>query len=266
MNGAAAYVKSSLDAISTTGPGATLVSPENRAKYRAQTTSGFGFYLDMYSNPEGSHYYRGPEPGETRFDRLRANLTAAFDAAEEYVWVYGEQKRWWAPENGGDWTSWEEALPGVTELILELGDPQGALVALKERLEKIGAKNLILNGAFKEKSGENSFQDWATWRHEDSHGRFLEVDGVAAIQGDTNACYLQSVPVEPGKKYFISGRIGTSGDAFGSLTARWQDATETPRDARKRTASLRFPAKRAISRSFFPQARAQATQPRRLTT
>ena len=223
MNGAAAYVKSSLDAISTTGPGATLVSPENRAKYRAQTTSGFGFYLDMYSNPEGSHYYRGPEPGETRFDRLRANLTAAFDAAEEYVWVYGEQKRWWAPENGGDWTSWEEALPGVTELILELGDPQGALVALKERLEKSGAKNLILNGAFKEKSGENSFQDWATWRHEDSHGRFLEVDGVAAIQGDTNACYLQSVPVEPGKKYFISGRIGTSGDALGSLTARWQD-------------------------------------------
>ena len=236
MNGAAAYIKSSLDAISATGPGAALVSPENRAKYRAQTTSGFGFYLDMYSNPEGSRYYRGPEPGETRFDRLRANLTAAFDAAEEYVWVYGEQKRWWAPQNGGEWTSWEEALPGVTELILELGDPQGALVATKERLEANGAKNLILNGDFKAKSGENAFQNWSSWRHEDSHGRFLEVDGVAAIQGDTNACYLQAVPVEPGKKYFISAKIGTQGDAYGALTARWQNAergwTEESNDVR----------------------------------
>ncbi len=238
MNGASEYMRSSLDAISTTGPGAALVSPENRAKYRAQTTSGFGFYLDMYSNPEGSTYYRGPEPGETRFDRLRANLTAAYDAAEEYVWVYGEQKRWWAPENGKEWTSWEEALPGVTDLVMELVDPQGALTAIKERLESNATPNLVVNGDFKTKSGANAFENWGTWRHEESRGSFLEVDGVAAIKGDSNACYIQAIPVEPGKKYFVAGKIGTMGDVSGSLTARWQNAeqrwTAESRDVRIR--------------------------------
>jgi len=225
MDGALEYMRASLEAISVNGPAMALVSPENRAKYRLQTTSGFGFYLDMYSNPEGSIYYRGPRTGETRFDRLRANLTAAFDAAEEYVWVYGEKKRWWAPPNGGEWESWEEALPGLTALIFELSDPQGAYASIKERLESSGAKNLIVNGRFKDKTDVNAFANWGTWRREDSHGQFLEVDGVAAIKGDLNACYIQPCEVKPGKKYLISGKIGVEGDVVGSLIARWQDSS-----------------------------------------
>lgn len=229
MNGREEYQRASLNALLTTGPGVALVSPENRAKYRAQVSSGFGFYLDMYSNPEGSSYYRGPEPGETRFDRLCANLTAAWDAADEYVWVYGEQKRWWAPENNAEWKSWEEALPGITDFIDELSNPDGFLVKLKDSIFNSSvAKNLIVNGDFADRStqpdGTPSFANWGTWRYEESYGKFIDAQGKPGIRGDISACYIQSVPAEPGKFYFVYGKIGMDESVDANLTARWQDA------------------------------------------
>lgn len=225
MNGIEEYQRSSLDAKLDSGPGVALVSPENRGKYRQLVSSGFGFYLDMYSNPEGSTYYRGPEPGETRFDRLRVNLKAAWDSADEYVWVYGEQKRWWAPENGTEWQSWEEALPGLSEFLLELSDPYSAVVKLREKITNSpDSKNLIVNGDFSRvNAAANTAESWGTWRHEESRGSFQVREGAVAIKGDSSACYIQSFPAEPGKKYLISGRIAADGDSLGALVARWQD-------------------------------------------
>ena len=49
----------------------------------------------MYINPPGNAFYFPPLDG-SRLRRLATNLAAARDAADEYVWVYGEQCNWWA--------------------------------------------------------------------------------------------------------------------------------------------------------------------------
>lgn len=226
MNGREEYYRSSLDAKLDSGPAMRLVSLENRAKYRLLVSSGFGFYLDMYSNPEGSAFYRGAEPGETRFDRLRANLQAAFDSSDEYVWIYGEQKRWWGPDNGSAWTSWEEALPGIANLIFELSDPLSAAQALKEKYSNLAdVVNEIVNGDFSQvDESANTAESWLTWRDERSHGVFQVQKGALTIKGDVNACYIQSFPVKPGERYLVSGRISVDGDGGGALVVRWQDS------------------------------------------
>lgn len=234
MNGASEYERAALDALLATGPGAALVSPENLAKYRAQVQIGFGFYLDMYSNPKGSTYYRGPEPGETRFDRMVANLKAAWNAADEYVWIYGEKKRWWptdaeataatvAPETKSQ--SWEEAIPGLTAALLELTNPQEAFAREKAAFEADpNAQNLLKNVDFADSPGPGKFADWGVWILEETPGETATVDGKAAFRGVENGCYIQSFPVEPGEKIFLSVDAKTTGAAIASTTARWQDA------------------------------------------
>lgn len=227
MNGAAQYDRAACDMLSLTGPAISLVSPENRQKYRSQVQAGFGFYLDMYSNPEGSIYYRGAEPGETRFDRLSVNLRAALNASDQYVWVYGEQKRWWAPENvdsEDDWISWEEALPGITDLILELNEPQEMLKVMKNHALTYQQENLIKNGSFEEFDANARLSAWSTWQIETKPlGAFTSEDGAAALKGMVNGCYLQSIPVKPGEKYLVVGNIGARGNSYGNFRVRWKN-------------------------------------------
>ena len=95
MDSAEVFQRAALDMRAWNGPALKLVAPENRPKYRQQVQAGFGFYLDMFLNPPGNTYYRGPLDG-SRLNRLSRNLRAARDAADEYVWIYGEQCRWWS--------------------------------------------------------------------------------------------------------------------------------------------------------------------------
>lgn len=233
LNGAEEYQQTALGMILATGPAARLVSPENRVKYRTQVQAGFGFYLDMYSNPPTSTYYRGPEPGETRFERLATNLRAAWNAADEYVWVYGEQKRWrpldsstsqsWAPAT--EPTSWENALPGLTSLLRELSDPTASLREARARFAAdANAKNLMLNGDFSEVSENGKIAAWDSWRHEKSGGEFRAIDGTAGAFGVSDGCYLQSVDVVPGERLFLAATTTAKGDVAATLRARWQTA------------------------------------------
>ena len=227
MNGSAQYDRAACDMLLATGPAVRLVSPENRKKYRLQVQAGFGFYLDMYSNPEGSPYYRGAEPGETRLDRLVANLRSALAASDEYVWIYGEQKRWWAPENAksdDDWTSWEEALPGLTDRIFGLADPNLTLNLLKKSvLNDPDAVNLCVNGDFSEADASGKPASWDFWQIE-THptGKFKAVDGAAVIEGAQNGCFLQSVEAKPGEMFLVTGKVKSTGESFGNFRVRWQ--------------------------------------------
>ena len=58
-----------------------FVSPENRAKYRAQVQAGFGIYLDAYWNPPTSPWHIATASNETRADRLGENVAAALRAS-----------------------------------------------------------------------------------------------------------------------------------------------------------------------------------------
>ena len=75
-----------------------FVSPENREKLRNQTRVGHGIYLDAHVNPPGSPWYID-RLGGTSAERLAANVSSALAAADGFVWIYGEQGRWWP---GGD--------------------------------------------------------------------------------------------------------------------------------------------------------------------
>lgn len=67
-----------------------LVASENRAKYRAQVSAGFGLYMDSYSAPTNSGYYMEPKRGK-RINHFEDNLRQATECADEYVWFWGEK-------------------------------------------------------------------------------------------------------------------------------------------------------------------------------
>lgn len=229
MDGELAYQRAANDMRGWNGPAVRMVSPENRAKYRRQVQAGFGFYLDMYLNEPGNRYYFGPKDGGTRLDRLRDNLAGALAASDQYVWVYGEQCRWWETPWGG-WKErvekmpgkgrlWEEAMPGLTVAMEEARDP---LAHAMKQVERQAGKNLLKNGHFTAvKNGQPA--DWGAWQDEKSPtGKFAhDADGAAQASGVTWGCFMQSISVKPGEKYVAIARGRTRGGVI-SLMVRWQ--------------------------------------------
>jgi hypothetical protein len=227
-----------------TGPALATVAPENRTKYRAQMQIAFGFYLDMFINPEGDKYYRGPKPGGTRLDHLRENLAAALDASDQYVWVYGEGCRWWPSFVFSDWGKaqvmkgagkgrlWEEALPGVTKTLARVKAPTEAARADVEALRAAGKLvNLAKNGDFEKKSGDLP-SEMGTWQDSDagSKGRFAwdaEGNGSALMQNMKHGCFIQKLTAKPGETYFVEAMAKAKGPAIPTLTVRWQRSDGT---------------------------------------
>jgi hypothetical protein len=223
------------------GPVARLIAPENRRKWRAQGQASFGFYLDMYLNPPGHQYYFPPLDG-SRLKRLQRNLAAARDAADDYVWIYGEQCNWWGNWELNDWfreavkktvgqgRRWEAALPGVTRTIQAVRDPKGAAYEeLAERRAADTLKNLARNGDFSAATPDKKFPaEWNTWQDEGSKGRFVfdsAVGGGSAKATQVkNGCYLQSHPAQPGETYAIEAECRTTGASAPGVVIRWQRA------------------------------------------
>ena len=135
-----------------------VVDPANRDKYRAQLRVGFGLYLDSYVNPatkpDGTKnfFYKGPVNG-SRLAHFEKNASAAAYAASEYVWLWGEKLCWtpWRTKvlkwlGGGK--TWEQALPGLADVLTMIKDPDGFLVSRRERLLREGGfTELVSNPA-----------------------------------------------------------------------------------------------------------------------
>ena len=223
---------------SLTGPALATVAPENRARYRAQTQIGFGFFLDMYINPEGNPHYRGPKAGGTRLDRLRENLAAALDASDQYVWLYGEQCKWWPSyafsdgtlkqfmKGAGKGRAWEEALPGLSRTLAQVKAPAATARADVEALRSAGRLvNLAKNGDFAKKAGDQP-AEFGTYQDTDtgSKGQFAwdaEGDGSGLMRNMKFGCFIQKHPVKPGVTYFVEVAAKTKG-SVPTLMVRWQ--------------------------------------------
>jgi len=207
LNGYDEFCRSALAIRSNGGPAIRLVAPENREKYINQVQVGFGFYLDMYTNPEGHKYYRGPKDDGTRLDRLEENLSAALKAADQYVWLYGERYCWWKPvtlrRNQED-VFWDEALPGMDRTIRLVKKPWEAAKAELETLRKENQMvNLLKNADFSE-SLKDKPSDWYFWQ-EKPLGKVLSDDGSAKVSGVQSGCMMQGVkPVKPGEYYYVA--------------------------------------------------------------
>ncbi|MBP7826217.1 MAG: hypothetical protein KA236_06680 [Verrucomicrobia bacterium] len=237
-----AYQRAALQMRSWTGPCLQLVAPENRAKYRQQVQAGFGFYLDMFVNEPGHRYYRPPLDG-SRLKRLVRNLGAARDAADEYVWIYGEQSRWWSglakdkpwraealAKTVGKGRAWEEALPGITRAIAWTRDPETASrIELAKYQAQKTVTNLAINGvvSYGPDPGGTLPQGWGAWQDEQTPtGTFAWDDqvgkGSARARKVMRGCFLQSIPVAPGQIYVVKAKCRTQGNFLPNLMVRWQ--------------------------------------------
>jgi len=242
MDSVESYQRAALDMRSWGGPALKLVAPENRAKYRQQVQAGFGFYLDMFENEAGNTYYRPPLDG-SRLKRLSRNLRAARDAADEYVWVYGEQCRWWSglakdkpwreeqlKKTAGKGRAWEEALPGITRAIEWARDENAAARAEITVLKSRGAAtNLAVNADLREKpkDGGTLPPGWSAWQDEKNPtGKFDwdEAVGSGAVRATKVAwgCFIQSITAAPGQVFVVQADCRARGTTIAGLTIRWQ--------------------------------------------
>ena len=237
-----AYQRAALDMRSWHGPAIRLVAPESRAKYRQQVQAGFGFYLDMFVNEPGHRYYRPPLDG-SRLKRLARNLAAARDASDEYVWIYGEQSRWWSglakdqpwreeqlKNTVGKGRLWEETLPGITRAIAWTRDPEAAAREEIASLQARGtAVNLAVNGDFRAPpaAGSTLPPGWSAWQDERNPTGSFTWDaavgsGAARAAKVAWGCFLQHLDATPGETYAVRADCHVQGAAAASLTVRWQ--------------------------------------------
>jgi hypothetical protein len=237
-------------AVRIKGAAQALVASENRAKYRAQVEVGFGIYLDAYANPKGSKYYIGGG-GRSRAEWLEANVAGALRAADRYVWIYGEEGRWW-PEPGGTgpapgrrFRPWPKAIPACDRALAVARDPVDAARRRIGELRAAGTlKDLARNGGFDAaKTARNPAPaadwgeagappGWDFWQDEEtSRGAFgwdrdagATVPGSARLAGVTDGCFIQKIRVKPGMRVFATGAAKWQGQGEPCLQARWQDA------------------------------------------
>ena len=105
-----------------------VLDPALHDKYTRQVQVGFGLYLDCYTNPEGSGWYKEPEGG-SRLGHLDLNMNQALEVADEYVWIWGEHYSFAAWSNTVSkahiYATWESQLPGLGQTIKFLKNPKG---------------------------------------------------------------------------------------------------------------------------------------------
>jgi hypothetical protein len=218
----------------------SLVSPENRAKYRAQTQVSYGVYLDAYVNPEGNTYYIGPKNG-SRLNQLRENVTNALEAADEYVWVYGEKYRWWPTPNGGVKPEyWDQMMPGMDLALRFAADPAGMA---RQLVAQGNLPNLARNPDFgsdqaKAANGSDLVYKaggfpvgWGFWQENTAGtaGWDRAVGHAAPGSGRasqvTGGCFTQEIgPVQPGERYTVQAWARVQGQGNAAIRLRWQTA------------------------------------------
>ena len=211
------------------GPCQELVSPENRAKYRAQVQVGFGVYLDAYWNPKSSPWHVDALGGAPAA-RLGANVASALYAADEYVWIYGERFRWW-PTNASrvEAQSWPEVLPFCDEYLRCARDPLGYA---RDRIGRQRASgklaSAVRNGGFDRALAP---ADWVPWPDASSQAELAWDElagcakpGSARVQKAQNNGLLQTLAVNPGERYVVRAKCKLRGDGDALLRIGWQTA------------------------------------------
>lgn len=189
-----------------------LLSPENRGKYRAQTSFGFGLYLDAYFREKNR---------KTGFDE---NLAAAARATDEYVWIYGEKSRWidWHDFSCPGWMkisplTWETRMPGLANALARQKDLHAWAIRTADDLKDKKSANLIAKALVKP----------ATWQSDklQQRGVFSSVPG-AGIHGSTllraenvrSGCFMPGVSgLATGDELIAEAYV--RGD--GSMHLRW---------------------------------------------
>ncbi len=208
------------------------VAPENHSKYRNQVRTGFGLYLDMYTNsPDRGAFYSGEWNG-SRLNRLCRNLSFAMKAADGYCWFYGEAFRWvdwdWGTADRAPAGTWEEQLPGFQSAVKFMRTPFAVGREIWETQRREGTLvNLVVNPkcdpAYPAVERKNSpYWTWE-WGNLPAGWGFWQMTPVgrepgtfephsaagaddrfcAKATGVFEGCFMVSIPVEPGQWYAV---------------------------------------------------------------
>ena len=203
-----------------------LIARENRAKYRAQLSVGFGQYLDMYTHedPHGSWYF-GPVNG-SRFEHMRLNLTEAARCADEYIWLYGERFSWvkWKglDAKGRKFKTdetWEDKLPGLARMLKDIRNPGAGLT---DRVLAARAKGV---NRFPEALAKENH-----WQNPKCKPGVYDVDpkagagGTITLKAIVNGCSELPVAVKPGETWVVDMWMTGSAGEMQHPTLCYQDA------------------------------------------
>ncbi|MBQ6923587.1 MAG: hypothetical protein IJQ73_03005 [Kiritimatiellae bacterium] len=205
VDGAEHYSGSSLDHayfydyVNASSGALAFVEPENVAKFRSQFYFGNTHYLDMYTlgaNPK-SRWYHGPVNG-SRLEHLRRNMEQSLRVATKYVWIYGEGSGKlfnWRGGHYGKRKTWEEVIPGMTETIMLVKDPERYSAMRKAELK---SKKQLVNLAAKAK-GFCLEQPAGIRSYSQSEEKMGSVRGV-----------------KPGERYLVQASVLATGPAKAS--------------------------------------------------
>ncbi len=230
-----------------------FVAPENRAKYRAQVQVGLAIYMDAYvgapiENIHSDVFMDPPIEGRL-VDRLQSALISAQEVVDQYVWVWGEQYRWWPTDaKRVQPQSWDDILPGASNALRKGMDPEERMLARADREFAIRERklalrggaidNLIQNGTFGSAAKGNSITltSWTTNQAKGSDGvlrhdaRFgYRGNGSARMEGAANAAFSQEVEIIPYRFYKLRIRVRQMGVGQPEIRVRWvtQDGNDT---------------------------------------
>ncbi len=232
------------------GDGQEFVSPQNRAKFRAQVQVGFGLYVDAHV-PGLAGSYELDRGGLRPAAMLAKNVTAALAVTDQYVWLWGEKGRWWpapgdatAGANKTVYPLWADRIPGVLEALLVARDPEGAQqrqwradAARAADLARAGTlADLLTNGDFAlgPASTGSDPADWPSWQDDASHGNFAwdrevgaETKGSARLTGVGEGCFSQMQPIRAGHRYLMTATCRLVGQGEPYLAAGFKDQDRT---------------------------------------
>ncbi len=211
-----------------------LCHPENVRTFRTQTTLAIPMYIDSYVNRAGRWQKEIPE-NLTRLDFFKRNLSLAMKNSGEYIWLYGEQGKWWNKEYNpgtqgilnntyGKGRHWEEIMPGITGAVDYAREP--LKFALEDLKNGKFDKNLVKNGSF-----EDEFRGWSTFapgmKHRDrakaKHGEF-----AVRMCNSNDLALKQDIRIQAGKAYLARAlwRTMQAGKAFVAIRAYDGNGTE----------------------------------------
>ena len=196
----------------------SFVAPEHRAKFRLQYEVGHGIYLDAHVNPPTAPWYID-RLGGTAAERLAANVAAALAASDGYVWIYGEQGRWW-PGGEASFPMWPDKLAGADRALQRAARPLE--FARRILTDPACGPNLLQEATFDTSTNEGTPRGWWTWQDEKSSGTLRHAEGSAHARHVVSGVIGQIVPATPGQTYVVQARLRGEGDGFPHLVVGWK--------------------------------------------
>ncbi len=238
-----------------------LVAPENRTKYRTQVQTSLAVYMDAYTGHPldnvHSDVFKDPPLEGRLVDRFQDALFSAQEIVDEYVWVWGEQYRWWPTDaKRVKPQTWDHILPGVSQALRNALDPEKVALAraakefaIRKRKVALGSgvlKNVIQNGSFAvPEKGSEGLADWAAksvtgsdaiLSHDPAFG--CRSRGAVRMEAASEAVLSQEVEVTPYGFYKIRLKTRQMGEGRPEVRLHWAGG-DTDGDG-KQTAGLKL--------------------------